>query len=192
MDMPERYVYLRFQIDTNRINTRQQLDNMNQLESWAQYGVIELQMSQCALQEARQGSNSKRSKKAIGHIFSITYASTPEEQDKLKAIESIIFPDGAKNNNQKNDVEIVFNSAKYGYMLVTNDGGSKSQPGGILGNANRLKNELGIDVISDTEAVQLVKRKIRDRDVLCRIISAKNNQAIPDWVGNDLCLQTNC
>ena len=34
MEMPERFVYRRFQIDTNRINSKNNEQNMNRLERW--------------------------------------------------------------------------------------------------------------------------------------------------------------
>ena len=46
MKNPERDTYLRFQIDTNRINARQNLPNMNLLEKWHNAGVIRLEMSE--------------------------------------------------------------------------------------------------------------------------------------------------
>ncbi len=173
------------QIDTNRINSRQALENMNQLEAWANSDVIDLDMSERALEEASAGNDTKRRAKAIDHIFSVTYADTPGERARIKRIEEILFPGGATNRNQKSDVEIVFNAAKYCYILITNDGGSKTQPGGILGNAVRLKKELDIEVMSDVDVVALVKRRIAQRDALCRRISQETNEPLPEWVGLD-------
>lgn len=183
--MPPRHVRLRFQIDTNRINSRQALENMNQLEAWASNGVIVLDMSERALEEASTGNDTKRRAKAVNHIFSMTYANTPDDQARIKRIEGILFPRGATNRNQQTDVEIVFNAGKYCYILVTNDGGSKTQPGGILGNAARLKKELDIEVMSDVDAVELVKRRIAQRDTLCRRISQEMNEPLPEWVDLD-------
>lgn len=185
MQMPPRHVGLRFQIDTNRINSRQALQNMNQLEAWAAHGVIVLDMSEPALEEASAGNDAKRRAKAVNHIFSMTYAGTPDDQAKIRRIEGILFPSGAANKNQQNDVEIVFNAGKYCYVLVTNEGGSKTQPGGILGNAENLKQELDIDVTNDVNAVELVKRSIAKRDALCRQISQEKGEPLPEWVERD-------
>jgi hypothetical protein len=65
--------------------------------------------------------------------------------------------------NEANDVEIAFNANKYGAILVTADGGSRRQPGGILGNRVALA-RLGVQVMSDGEAVALVREKIQERD----------------------------
>lgn len=183
--MPQRNIYVIFQIDTNRINSKQKLENMNLLEKWHEGGVITIDMPEPATKESFAGNNEQRKKKATQYIHSYTYADTPEEKVLLKKIEDIIFPGGAKDQNQKNDVEIVFNAHKYGSILVTNDGNSKKQPGGILGNAQVLKEQLGITVINDETAVQLVREKIQNRDNFARVIASRENIDVPDWVGKD-------
>jgi len=183
--MPDRYLHKMFQIDTNRINARGGLENMNQLEQWHENGVINIQMAEPSLGEAFQGNNKARRAKAAGYIYSITYADTPEERAALSSIEQILFPNGATEQNQKNDVEIVFNARKYGRILVTNDGGSKTQPGGILGNADRLRDTMDVSVISDAQAVEIVRRAIEKRDQMARYVSEKRNVPLPEWVGKD-------
>lgn len=183
--MPNRNIHVMFQIDTNRINSKQKLDNMNLLEKWREDGVITIDMPEPATKESFAGNNKQRIKKATQYIHSFTYADTSEERWVLKKIEDIIFPDGAKEQNQENDVEIVFNAHKYGRILVTNDGGSKKQPGGILGNAQELKKQLDIIVINDEVAVQLVREKIQKRDNFARAIASRENIDVPDWVGKD-------
>lgn len=59
-----------------------------------------------------------------------------------------------------NDVRIVFHACKYHYILITNDGDSRSQPTGILGNASILKNELRIIIMRYSEAVGMVQSEI--------------------------------
>jgi len=134
----DRFVYVAFQIDANRINAKNSLGNMNRLETWHRNGVILIHMSQVAQDEARAGRNADRSRKAISYIFTITQGNTADEQARLRAIEGILFPQGAANQNERNDIEVVFNAQKYGTILVTADGGSKRQPGGILGNKDNL------------------------------------------------------
>jgi hypothetical protein len=183
--MLPRNIYLAFHIDTNRINARGSLDDMNLLEKWAANDVIAIDMSMVAYNEARQGNNRRRTEKAMEHIYTHTHATTAEERMKLVAIQKIVFPDGISDASQANDVEIIFNADKYGCILITNDGGSKSQPGGILGSANRLKRELGIRVMSSNEAVAFVKEKIRERDEHCRRFAREVNDELPAWVGKD-------
>ena len=183
--MPNRYIHTMFQIDTNRINSKQKLENMNLLEKWHEDGVINIGMPEPATKESFAGNDEKRIKKASQYIHSYTYADTQEEKELLRRIENIIFPDGAKDQNQRNDVEIVFNAHKYGKILVTNDGGSKKQPGGILGNSQKLKKELDVNVMSDEDAVNLVRKKIQKRDTFAKAIANRENIDVPDWVGKD-------
>lgn len=75
------------------------------------------------------------------------------------AKESALFPDGARDENQLNDVHIVCEAAKYAAILGTGDGGSKTQPGGILGNRHKLKDI--VKILSPDEAVDFVRQKIQ-------------------------------
>lgn len=183
--MDQRFVGLMFHIDTNRINAKQQLEHMNRLEKWAADDVIMLDMAEVTLNEATAGGNTRRTAKALNSIYSETLASTPQEQQMIAAIENILFPDGADNQNKRNDVEIVFNAAKYCRILVTADGGSKTQPRGILGSADALKGAVGVEVMSDAQAVQLVKQRIQARDSRCRKRFELEGVPIPNWVGQD-------
>jgi len=184
-EMQNRFTGLMFHIDTNRINARQRLGDMNKLEEWANNDVISLDMAEITLNEAVAGNNKQRTKKALGYIYSKTYATTPEENKLLQRIERILFPEGADTENKRNDVEIVFNAVKYGRILVTNDGDSKTQPNGILGNAKRLKREVGVIVVTDTEAVSMVRNRIEARDQNCRYHSKRTGEKLPEWVGRD-------
>jgi hypothetical protein len=185
MNMPSRYIYKMFQIDTNRINAKQGLENMNTLERWHKNGVIKLEMSEPSLSEACAGNNRERRRKAHCYIFSMSFAEIPEEKARLQKIEQILFPKGVKDQSQKNDVEIVFNAAKYGQILITNDGGSKTQPGGLLGNAQKLKEEIGVTVVTDEQAIGMVRKDIEIRDQMARDEAKESGLKLPDWVGKD-------
>ena len=184
MNKVDRFVYRSFQIDTNRINSREHLPYMNQLEQWHKRGVIHIDLSEIAQEEVIQSRDQQRAEKALGHIYSKTLASTQDEQELLHKIENILFPQGAKNQNQKNDIEIIFNANKYGSILVTADGASKSQPGGILGHKAELK-ILGIDVMSDQEAVDYIRNLIQKRDQRAIKMNKSFGLHLPDWVGKD-------
>ena len=185
MNMPERYVYLDFHIDTNRINAKSRLAYMNILERWFEDDLIYLEMSEVAQNEAVKSGSSIRTEKAYTYIASETLAGTFDECHILKQIKEILFPNGLKSINEKNDVEIVFNAWKYRQILITDDGSSKSQPGGILGNRDKLA-ALGIQVLRDHEAVKLVKQKVIQRDQRTNKIAAYKNEPLPEWVGKDL------
>ena len=179
-----RCVFLGFTIDTNRINARQADSDMNQLEQWREDGLIDVIMAESAYEEARAGGNALRARKVGLQIFSMTLANTEGEQDGLKQIESILFPGGATTQNEKNDIDIVFNAKKYRRILVTSDGGSKRQPDGILGNRKALA-AIGVTVMTAPEAVALVRGKIQARDERARRLSREDSTPLPDWVGKD-------
>ncbi len=186
-EMPSRDLGLWFSLDSNRINARQ-LDNlMNQLERWAQSGVIHLYMSEPAASEVRKGDSLKRRKKLseFGPIMH-TRAETIGERALLRKIADILSNKPLKNENEQRDVEIVFNhAAKKGPgILITEDGDSKSQPKGILGSRQQLK-ALGIDIWRTAEAVAFVRRRIEMRDQKARNVSARVGEPLPHWVGND-------
>jgi hypothetical protein len=156
---------------------------MNTLEKWHKDKVISIKMAQSAQDEAAHG-NSVRAKKAHGYIFTETKCHTPKEKQIYKNIESVLFPNGASIQSERSDIEIVFNAWKYGCILVTNDGGSRRQPGGILGNRDKLL-RLGIEVLTDEEVVAKIKQLIQDRDNRERENSNFMGQPLPEWVGRD-------
>jgi hypothetical protein len=184
MNILERYVWLEFHVDTNKINARNNVKYMNALEYWHENDVIYIEMSEVAQKEAARGGNPYRFEKAHTYAATETLASSADKQI-INQIGKAIFPQGIKFQRQRNDVQIVFNAGKYEKILVTNDGGSKRQPGGILGNREKLR-LLGIQVMRDSEAVELVKHKIIERDEFARKIVSRTGAPLPDWVGKDL------
>ena len=76
-----------------------------------------------------------------------------------KKIEAALFPKGAQNQNQQNDVKIVFEAANMGLSPISDDGASRSQPGGILGNRDKLKGL--VPIMSSGEAVDFIRDQIR-------------------------------
>lgn len=180
----DRSIHRMFHIDTNRINSRSGLPEMNKLEEWYENEVIHLELSNVARQEAMAGNDSLRVSKSNKYIYTKTLANTRKEQDKLRQIENILFPEGNINSNKANDVEIVFNALKYGAILITADGSSKRKTG-ILDHKDELKNALGIIVMSDEEAVEYIQRLIHERDERARKQFDVYGIPLPEWVGND-------
>lgn len=170
-------------LDANRINSRQKLPWMNQLDEWADNDVIRLQMSETSQSEAARGGE-KQCHKAMGYSATETLAESPHEELWLQQIEEILFGK-AEDESQRNDVDIVFNAKKYGAILVTNDGDSKRQPRGVLGCRDELKNRMGICVMTDEEAVAHIKDKIAQRDENARKQAEMEGTPVPDWVGRD-------
>ena len=184
MSQPERHICRTFHIDTNRVNARSCLANMNKLEKWHKDDVITLAMSEVAQSEAAAGGDQNRKSKAYGYIFTETLASTPNEKKRLREIEGILFPAGAQSENERNDVAVVFNAIKYEAILISNDGDSRRQPGGMLGNRQELK-RLGAEILNDEEAVQLVRGLIKKRDERTRRYCERAGKPLPDWAGKD-------
>lgn len=106
-----------------------------------------------------------------------------ENSPIYKQVSGIVFPNGVKDQNQSNDVKIICHASHYQAILITNDGGSKKQPGGILGNAKNLKNIATI--YSPTEAVDFIRKKIRERDEHNQKINEHTGKPVPEWAGCD-------
>lgn len=80
---------------------------------------------------------------------------------------------------------IVAHALKYRCTLITADGGSKRQLGGILGHREELRQCVGVLVLTDEEAVSLIERKLRSRDQAARRLAGVTGERVPDWVGCD-------
>ena len=163
-----------FQIDANRINARGSLPNMSRLEKWRADGVIEITMADVAQREVSVGS-AARARKADRLIFTMSLGE--DDRGALHAIEAILFPEGARDQNQRNDALIVFHALKNHYRLITADGG-------ILRHREELAC-LGATVMSDAEAVAWIEEEIRKRDERLRLMNRDFGHALPSWVGED-------
>jgi hypothetical protein len=172
-----RETYRYFQIDTNRINSRGTLAAMNRLERWHRDGVIGLVMSDIAHAEAKAGHNARRSRKAVGYIYSLSFDREPNARRMQAHIAEILFPQGCRKQGDVNDVRIVYNALQYQYILVTADGV-------ILRNREALA-RLGLCVMTDAEAVALVEQAIQERDVEAREDATATGEPLPTWVGKD-------
>ena len=171
-------------VDANRVNARTALPNMNQLEKWRDDEVILMQVSRTAQEEAAAGGSTARSRKAHSYIFTLTGNLIDDERRQVSEIERVLFPNGASARNERNDVDVVFNAGKYGAILVTADGASRRQPGGILGNRAKLA-ALGFEVMTDDEAVAHIRRKIHERDERAVERARRDGKPVPAWVGKD-------
>lgn len=181
--MQRRMLYIPvLHIDTNLINARQKLASVNQLERWSEDGVILINMSSTAHGEARAGNAPGRSRKANQQIST---ASAPAASDDAmyQRVEAALFPGGAQNASQRNDVTIVCEAIKYNATLVTGDGASKTQPGGILGNREKLRDF--VRITSADEAVEFVRDKIKERDDFNRRVASECGGDLPEWTGKD-------
>ena len=181
--MKRRLLYISvLHIDTNLINARQKLAAVNQLEKWHDDEVILINMSATAHGEAQADGNALRTRKANQNIFTATPPVEPTDP-LFRKIEGALFPDGARDENQLNDVRIVCEAAKYSAILVTGDGGSKTQPGGILGNRHTLRDL--VQILSPDEAVNFVRQKIQERDEFNARFVKEFGGELPSGTGRD-------
>lgn len=181
--MERRLLYIPvLHIDTNLINARQKLPAVNKLEEWFEDGVILINMSATAHGEAQADGNAMRTRKANQNIYTATPPAAPSDPLYQK-VESALFPDGARDENQRNDIRIVCEAAKYAAILVTGDGGSKTQPGGILGNRHKLEGL--VQILSPDEAVEFVRQKIGERDDFNVQFVQEFGGELPPWNGHD-------
>jgi hypothetical protein len=165
------------------INARGKLNSMNQIEKWAEDGVILVNMSGVCLKEAQAGNNPERTKKALSQIFTFTDMNISPSDNLYCKIESVLFLGGAQTENQKHDTKIVFEAAKYQAILIRRDGGSRRQPGAIIGNRDKLRDF--VKIMTDTEAVPFIRDKINERDNFNKTVAREYGGQLPDWTGKD-------
>ena len=183
MQMLRRMLYLPIlHMDTNLINARQKLESVNQLERWYEDEIILINWSSTARAESKADGDLRRTKKVDMQIFTTTPA-IQIDNPFYKEVEAALFPNGATSDNQQNDVKIVCEAAKYAAILITNDGGSKSQPGGILGNRNKLAGR--VQIMSPDEIVVHIRMKISERDNHNRRVAVEFGGALPLWTDRD-------
>ena len=176
-----------FHLDANLINAKQRLEAVNQLEKWRDDEVICLVMAGIARTEAQAGAGANaeaRKSKAGTHIFTIDDVGTAEPDNTYDTVEEVLWGKAA-DENQANDVEVVFEAIKWHAILVTNDGGSRSQPGGILGNREKLHQLFGVQIFRPEEAVALIRAKVAERDAFNAQVVAQTGNTAPEWAGQD-------
>lgn len=184
MDMLRRMLYTPiFHIDTNLINARGKLDAMNQIEKWASDDVILVNMSNVSFYEAQQGNSVERTKKALSHIFTLQVDGFAEVDPLFIKFREAVFPGQELSQNQINDIKVLCEASKWNAYLITNDGGSKKQPGGILGNRDKISDY--VTVMRDVEVVTFINEKIKERDAHNLKVHQYTGLELPDWHGND-------
>jgi len=155
---------LLFLLDANACNARQQLGELNELESMARVGLIELLYTETTWDEAQLGSSDRRGK--VEQFFFVGL-DNDEENTKLQmawrnSIAAVVFPSGIANVTERRDVEALLTAKISGGRFITRDGASKTQRGGILGHKHQLA-ELGIEVLSFSEALTCAQTALNHR-----------------------------
>jgi hypothetical protein len=80
-------------------------------------------------------------------------------------------------------VKIVDYAAHCKAILVTNDGGSKRQPGGMLGKRSQLSRF--VRIMSDEQAVAFVRSNLHERDDTNLRVAEEPGLSVPEWTGKD-------
>lgn len=175
---------MQFAIDANRINSRRRLPNMNRLEQWKAAGIISILMPETAHGEAWAGADPQRRWKASLTLFTLNTMENNDQRELRRKVAAILSPGKTPDQNTANDIDIIVNAHKYGCTLITADGGSRSQPGGILGHKAELR-ALGIRVVTDLEAVAIVEDRLRRRDQAELNLAHVQGREPAWWVGQD-------
>ncbi len=179
--MIERMLPLRFHIDTNCINAKSKNEEMNLLEQWHKNKIISIECPTTAQTEALKGHDTQRTDKALSYVENISLSIN---NTMYKEISSKIFGDKL-TENQVNDVRVIISAIEDNSILVTLDGKSKKQPGGILGNAKWLDQKFQLKVLHPKEAVALVRKYLSKRDKSALFHAKIDNSPLPNWVRND-------
>lgn len=158
---PQRQVILFelcFFLDANCVNARQQNDALNVLERWRDQEIVTLIYAEITKIEASYGDEVRKDK--ADEFTCVQVNETGDNPEVREAISKIVFPKGPKNQNQMNDVDAVYHAERLRWPLVTMDGNSRSQPGGILGHCDEL-NAMGIEVLAPQQAVSRVRFELK-------------------------------
>jgi hypothetical protein len=139
-----------FFLDANCVNARQGCLAMNALEELERCRLIELNYSETSQNEASKNST-RRAEKASEYPY-IRLNSEWDRPEFRQQIERIVFPQGAQTPQMRNDIDLLHLAEMDGSPVVTLDGDSSSQTGGILGHAAELE-DLGISVLRPTDAL---------------------------------------
>ncbi len=180
-EMPSRNLGLVYQLDANIINAEQRDSSVNQLEEWHKRNVIFLEMPRPAYDEAGSGIgllSEKRREKSDEYTFVSSTGSLGAEGWR-KLIEQIVFPGGAKQQNERNDVSILLVAKMAGATLVTRDRTH------IIKKADILLSVAGISVLTAKQAVSEVRKRLRCRDAIANNVARITGCELPAWVGKD-------
>ena len=171
-----------FIADTNRVNSRGKLPAMNALKKWAAAGDIKLVYTEEIQAELERWQNPKirKASRELSVLFAQS-CSEIEEKDQREKISNILFPEGLRFASDRVDVDTIRIAQLWGAIVITDDGDSKTQPGGILGAASRLHREIDVQVMRDFEAEKLVARLIRERDQMEISFAAQEGREIASW-----------
>jgi hypothetical protein len=151
---------------------------MNQLEKWNSDGVIVLKSTEALWDETPLGSRF-RAKATEASAMSGKSCNDQENDKRRSRIQAIFLGSKTPSENDEVDIKMLFVASFYpGAIVVTDDQG-------ILGAAQELRKEFHIQVMTDSEVVALIARKIGERDLMETRSSIREDRVAADWVGKD-------
>lgn len=174
---PRREIGMGYMRDTNCINAKHEIDDLNRIEEWYKNRVIDVILSSDSVDELkRYRAGDKEAAKQIRVEPEPGRGIPPEE------IRAVVFPDGytedeKKRRNEEIDVWILASAKKHGRPLITTDGA-------ILRKAKELA-AIGIRVRSPADAVKEIADRIKARDEADRRMHEGFGTALPEWHGKD-------
>lgn len=184
MEVSVRFVFLTFLADSNCNKSLQGREHIDQLEKWRDAGAILFDKS--APWPGKGGVAAVPARRTRGkYPYSVDGTETPEDWKLVERIGELLYPGGPRNANSEDHVESVFKAIKYQRTLITGEVTPPSMPCRILGSTERLERELGVQVVTDAQAVQMVRNAIRQRDDQARRTSRDYGLKLPPWVGQD-------
>ena len=146
-----------FHVDTNLLNAKQGIHEMNILEKLHDEEKLTLIWSSTAQFEALNNNSNNLKQKANTHIYTIN-EECEEFPKSISIFQKQIFEIMEINSNSKdndiNDALIICEAEKYSAILITKDGGSNSQKKGILG--RKLELSKYVKIVTPSEALKLV------------------------------------
>lgn len=174
---PRREIGLGYIRDTNCINAKHEIDDLNRIEEWHKNRVIDVILASDSVEELKHyRAGAKEAAKQI-HV-----EPEPGRGDPPEEIRKIVFPAGyskdeEKRRNEEIDVWIVASAGKYGRALITSDRA-------ILRAAEGLS-KIGIKVRSPAEATQEVADRIESRDETDLQMHTEFGTKLAEWYGKD-------
>jgi hypothetical protein len=160
------------------VNARSKLPSMNQLEKWHGDGGISLMFPEHAQSEAESGLDVRRTQKARAYWAAQAFITTDRERRLLNEIERIIFGDARLSKQDRNDALNVFTARKYFAVFVPDDRE-------LLRATEKLHHRIGVQVMTDADAVALCRKLISERDQMARSYAERKGKPLPNWVGKD-------
>ena len=99
--------------------------------------------------------------------------------DRRGRIQALLRGNNTGSRTDAVDIEMLFVASFFpGAIVVTNDGR-------VLGAGQELRKEFHIQVMTDSEVVALIAKKIEERDLMETKFSMMENRIKANWVGED-------